>query len=68
MPSTSSNLCRLKLSVNDGLPVLLEGPVGCGKTSLVEYLAEEMGQGGELVKLQLGDQMDSKVGLICFVY
>lgn len=61
--STVNNLRRLELAVSDGLPVLLEGPIGCGKTSLVEHLAEKVGQTGspQLMKLQLGDQMDSKV-------
>jgi midasin len=41
---------------------LLEGPVGSGKTALVEHLAALLGKGSPpgLIKLQLGDQTDSK--------
>lgn len=43
--------------------VLLEGPIGCGKTSLVEHLAAMTGreEAPQLLKVQLGDQTDSKV-------
>lgn len=43
--------------------VLLEGPVGCGKTALVEFLAAVTGhtKATEILKVQLGDQTDSKV-------
>lgn len=43
--------------------VLLEGPIGCGKTSLVEYLAGMTGRRKppQFLKVQLGDQTDSKV-------
>ena len=43
--------------------VLLEGPIGCGKTSLVEHLAAMTGRRKppQLLKVQLGDQTDSKV-------
>jgi len=61
--STLCNLRRLALAVSAGSPVLLEGPVGSGKTSLVECLATSVGRTScpHLLKLQLGDQMDSKV-------
>jgi len=63
--STLCNLRRLALAVNAGSAVLLEGPVGSGKTSLVECLAAFVGRTSSphLLKLQLGDQMDSKVFL-----
>jgi midasin len=66
--SALNNLRRLELAVSDNLPVLLEGPIGCGKTTLVEHLAEVMGRTGsqQLMKLQLGDQMDSKVTFSVF--
>lgn len=61
--STQDNLQALALAVASGIPVLLQGPVGCGKTALVEQLATCMGRAKcpELIKVQLGDQMDSKV-------
>ena len=61
--STRNNLHSLVLAVAAGSGVLLEGPVGCGKTSLVECLAAMTGRSGppSLLKVQLGDQTDSKV-------
>ena len=43
VPSTFDNLESLALAVSSGEPVLLEGPVGSGKTTLVEHLAQQTG-------------------------
>ena len=63
VPSTQANLRRLALAVSAGKAVLLEGPVGCGKTALVEHLAHLTGRSKtpHIMKVQLGDQTDSKV-------
>ena len=63
VPSTHQNLHSLALSVASESGVLLEGPIGSGKTVLVEYLAMATGRTGatDLLKVQLGDQTDSKV-------
>ncbi|XP_014672453.1 PREDICTED: midasin-like [Priapulus caudatus] len=60
--STTDNMHALALAVASGTPALLQGPVGCGKTALVENLAQMLGRSEcpELLKVQLGDQMDSK--------
>ncbi|XP_061563343.1 midasin [Cololabis saira] len=61
--STCHNLRRLALAVAAQKAVLLEGPIGCGKTALVEFLAAVTGhtKAAELFKVQLGDQTDSKM-------
>ncbi|KAI0224027.1 Midasin [Lamellibrachia satsuma] len=62
VPSTRHNMHSVALAVASCHPVLLEGPVGCGKTALVEHLALLTGRGAapHLMKVQLGDQTDSK--------
>ncbi|XP_077366934.1 midasin isoform X3 [Festucalex cinctus] len=61
--STCLNLKRLALAVASQKPVLLEGPIGCGKTALVEYMAAVSGhiKSTTILKVQLGDQTDSKL-------
>lgn len=62
VPSTTRNLQNLALAVASRRCVCLEGVVGCGKTALVEYLAEITGHGAsDFIKVQLGDQTDSKM-------
>ena len=63
VPSTRASLRSLALAVAAGEAVMLEGAVGSGKTALVERLAWSTGRDRvpELLKLQLGDQTDSKV-------
>ena len=66
VPSMQRNLRSLALAVAVGAAVLLQGPVGCGKTALVEHLATLTGRSRapHLLKVQLGDQTDSKVSNI----
>ncbi|XP_065113160.1 midasin [Paramisgurnus dabryanus] len=61
--STCQNLRRLSMAVASQKPILLEGPIGCGKTALVEYLAAVTGhvKAPDILKVQLGDQTDSKM-------
>ena len=59
--STLRHLRSLALAVAGGKPVMLQGAVGSGKTSLVEHLAGLTHR--KLIKIQLGDQTDSKVML-----
>uniref|UniRef100_A0A8I3X1N2 Midasin n=1 Tax=Callithrix jacchus TaxID=9483 RepID=A0A8I3X1N2_CALJA len=61
--SVCKNLQTLAMAVASQNAVLLEGPIGCGKTSLVEYLAAMTGRRKppQLLKVQLGDQTDSKM-------
>ncbi|XP_044750466.1 midasin [Coccinella septempunctata] len=61
--STANNLRKIALGLTLNQAVCLQGPVGCGKTTLVEYLAAKTGRvlGKDFIKIQLGDQMDSKM-------
>ncbi|XP_076780137.1 midasin isoform X2 [Arvicanthis niloticus] len=61
--SVCKNLQTLAVAVASQNAVLLEGPIGSGKTSLVEYLAAVTGRTKppQLLKVQLGDQTDSKM-------
>uniref|UniRef100_A0A8D0G919 ATPase dynein-related AAA domain-containing protein n=1 Tax=Sphenodon punctatus TaxID=8508 RepID=A0A8D0G919_SPHPU len=61
--STCASLQNLAMAVAFHNPVLLEGPIGCGKTCLIEYLAAVTGRTkpSHILKVQLGDQTDSKV-------
>ncbi|XP_043277150.1 midasin [Venturia canescens] len=62
VPSTESNLRSLALAVASRRCICLQGSVGCGKTALVEYLADITGhRNSNFVKVQLGDQTDSKM-------
>ncbi|RMC13255.1 hypothetical protein DUI87_10789 [Hirundo rustica rustica] len=60
--SAFTNLQNLAIAVASQTPVLLEGPIGCGKTCLIEYLAAVTGRAKppHILKVQLGDQTDSK--------
>jgi len=42
--STKINLRSLALGISSGKAICLTGPVGCGKTTLVEYLARKTGR------------------------
>uniref|UniRef100_A0A3Q1JQ86 Midasin n=1 Tax=Anabas testudineus TaxID=64144 RepID=A0A3Q1JQ86_ANATE len=61
--STCRNLRRLASAVASQKPVLLEGPIGCSKTALVEFMAAITGhtKATQILKVQLGDQTDSKM-------
>nr|XP_048276589.1 midasin isoform X1 [Myodes glareolus] len=61
--SVCKNLQTLAVAVASQNAVLLEGPIGSGKTALVEHLAALTGRRKppQLLKVQLGDQTDSKM-------
>ncbi|CAL4140757.1 unnamed protein product, partial [Meganyctiphanes norvegica] len=63
LPSTRRNLECLALAISRRRPILLEGVVGSGKTSLVEHMASLTGRtkSPHLTKVQLSDQTDSKI-------
>lgn len=46
--TTRRNVRALALAVSQRKPVLLEGPIGAGKTAVIEELAKMTGRDGEL--------------------
>jgi midasin len=61
------NLEAAALVLCQGLPLLLEGPPGAGKTRLVEELAARTGNAESMVRVHLDDQMDAKSLLGAYV-
>ena len=53
---------KIALAVLNNYSIMLEGPTGSGKTTLVEELASITGQ--KLFKYQIDEYMDSKVILL----
>ncbi|KAJ1954646.1 AAA ATPase midasin, partial [Linderina pennispora] len=58
-PTVTQNIHGMALATSRGEPVLLQGPIGSGKTSLVEWVAKRTGN--ELVTIHLSSNMDAKV-------
>ena len=58
-----NDLTLLAKQVQSSIPVIVKGPVGCGKTCLIEHLANltERKCSPFLTKVQLGNQIDSKL-------
>ncbi|KAF5287728.1 hypothetical protein FQA39_LY15748 [Lamprigera yunnana] len=61
--STKKNLRRLALGIASSRAMIIQGPIGSGKTFLVEHLAAKTGRvlGDSFIKVQLSDQTDSKM-------
>ena len=62
LPSVEANLQTAALGVSIGKPILVEGPMGSGKTTLIRQLARLTGreQPPEVLTVQISDQVDSK--------
>ncbi|XP_039293225.1 midasin-like [Nilaparvata lugens] len=61
--STLAILKNVALAVASGKPICLSGPVGCGKTALIDHLAAITGRTKvpHLLKVQLGEETDAKL-------
>lgn len=56
--STKSNLKSLALGISIGRAICLAGGVGCGKTTLVEYLAKQTGRIAPKIDLRILQERD----------
>jgi midasin len=65
--SAQKHLRLMALSLSASVPLLLEGPMGCGKTSLVASLARATGNYPQLLKIHLCEQTDVKALLGTYV-
>ena len=63
-PSSVEKLETLLKAVQENRVVLVEGPGGCGKTTLVEVLTRGVRDVAGCVTIFMGEQTDSKV-LLC---
>lgn len=58
--TVTENLRKVGDALLTNLPILLIGPAGAGKTSLVVDAAHEMGHASSMITLHLNEQTDSK--------
>ena len=73
-PTSSANLravalalARWSTSPDSACPIILEGPAGCGKSSVIRHVASACGFADDLVELHLDDALDSKALLGSYV-
>lgn len=60
-PTTLANLENLAKLLQQPEPILLCGPAGCGKTSLVHQVARDLEVESSMITLHLNEQTDAKV-------
>ena len=58
---TIASFRKLAEHVQAGLPIMLVGPAGSGKTFLVDELSKYMGYHDSIVRIHLGEQTDAKL-------
>lgn len=73
-PTTSANLRAVALALAPWSasprcagPILVEGPPGSGKSSVLQHIASACGFGGDIVELHLDEALDSKALLGSYV-
>jgi midasin len=64
--TTRGNVSRFAQALCHGDPILLEGPPGCGKTSMLRHVAHHL-RSPPIVELHIDDQMDIKTLLGTYV-
>lgn len=59
--TTAKNMESFARALLSASPVLLHGPAGCGKTSLINDFARELGLESKIVTMHLNEQTDAKM-------
>ena len=60
-PTTSNNVRNVAEAMNTERPLLITGPAGSGKTSIVKAFARSLGKASSMITLHLNDQTDAKL-------
>jgi midasin len=60
-PTTARNMEAMATALTQSSPILVHGLSGCGKTSLINDFARELGKDSAMVTLHLNEQTDAKV-------
>ena len=58
--TSEKNFAKILQGINSKYPLLIEGLMGCGKSFLLQRVAETLKQKNTLIELHLDDQTDSK--------
>eukprot|EP01038_Epipyxis_sp_PR26KG_P006887 gene6887-9437_t len=58
--SAKYSMKRLSQAVLLGIPMIVQGNIGCGKTFYIRQMARELGQEETLIEISVNDQTDSK--------
>lgn len=65
--TTAGNMHQIALTIAMGKPILLSGENGSGKTALIEDIARRTCHLSDLIRINIGDQTDSKLLLGTYI-
>ena len=61
VPTTDENRKALAEALRSSAPILVTGPPGCGKTSIINDVARELGTEESMLSLHVNEQTDAKM-------
>ncbi|CCW59800.1 unnamed protein product [Phytomonas sp. EM1] len=59
-PTTLRNLENVKVGLQSSKAVLIQGEIGCGKSIIVHFLAEQLGKKESMIQINVDDTFDNK--------